>query len=82
MRALRDATLVKKGYKGFELVETTLSDLHEAISNSRDRDEIVKWLKRAIATKALRDSGQVAPAVKRTREKFEAICAILEALKL
>ncbi len=77
--ALRQATNVKAGYMGFDLVETTLAGCHAAISGEQDRARVVTMLKTAARATALLGGGDVAPAVERTHRKLKAILQELEA---
>jgi hypothetical protein len=76
--ALQRSTETKPGYVGFLQVESTLMRCHEAISGERDQARIVTKLRIAAGSIALVGSGEVQPAVERTREKFWAILAELE----
>jgi len=76
--ALREATNVKTGYTGFDLVETALAGCHAAISGEQDQARVVTMLKRAARTIALLGGGEVAPAVARTHKKLKAILQELE----
>jgi hypothetical protein len=77
--ALRKATIVKAGYRGFDLVETTLAGCHAAISGEQDQARVVTMLKSAARAMALLGGGDVAPAVERTHKKLKAILHELEA---
>ncbi|HXW74065.1 MAG TPA: hypothetical protein VEK10_04550 [Steroidobacteraceae bacterium] len=79
VRTLRASTRAKNGYMGFNLTETTLSELHDVVAKSLDRDQIVDWLKLSDGYIALTGGGAVAPAVKRAREAFKVMWEELEA---
>jgi hypothetical protein len=76
--ALRKVTNVKIGYKGFELVETTLAGCHTAISGERDQARVMSMLKAAARAMALLGGGDVAPAVQRIHKTIKTILEALE----
>jgi hypothetical protein len=78
-RALRANSQPRTGYIGFDLAESTLAGLHEAITRSRDRDQIVAWLKKAVAHLKLTVDGEVSPAVEQAQQTFKALWERLEA---
>lgn len=78
VRALRDSTEVKNGYLGFEYTEATLGNLHAAIAGSRDRDQIVLWLKGAQTQIALTGGGDVGPAADSARKALKDMQEVLE----
>jgi hypothetical protein len=79
VRTLRASTRAKNAYMGFDLTETTLSELFEGVAKSLDRDRIVNWLKLSEGHIALMGGGAVAPAVKRARQALKVMWEELEA---
>jgi hypothetical protein len=62
----------------FELAETTLRSLHEAMARVTDGDQIITMLKKADVAIALNENGGVAPALKHAREAFKTTWEALE----
>jgi hypothetical protein len=79
VRELLDSSRPKNGYMGFDLADSVLAELHEAIAKSRNGDQITVWLKKAVAHLKLTGGGEVWPAVEQTEQTFKGLWEQLEA---
>ena len=80
VRELRRVAKSKNGSKWFDITESTLSNLHEAVTIIKDRDRLIILLKNADAVMSVNGGGDVAPLVNQAREAFKASWEALEKL--
>jgi hypothetical protein len=80
VRGLRSSTKPMTGYMGFDLTESILGALHDAVAKTTDRDLIVRFLKTAVGASTETGGGEVRPAVDRARKEFKVIWEELEKL--
>ena len=76
--SLRKATKVQTDCTAFDLVERNLAECHAALSSERDQARVVTILNMEYRALALVGGGDVAPAVRRTRDALRTILQELE----
>lgn len=79
--SLRASNDIKKDYLGFDIVQNTLAVLNDAVSKTRDRDQIAAWLNEADGQLAFMGGADVAPAVKQARGEFKSMLSVLAKLR-